>query len=135
VNSEPRPNSPSKGSGEAVWGSFCPLAFWSLEAAFWSAVLLAALLPEEAFWSAVALWPALVLLEAAFWSVLLGVVALAGGFCAVLVLEAAAFWSAVVLLVLEAEFWSVVLLEAGGLTGALALFDCAPAGLFVVAAG
>jgi hypothetical protein len=105
VNSEPRPSSPSKGSGEAVWGSFCPLAFWSLEAAFWSAVLLAALLLEEAFWSAVELWPALVLLVAAFWSVLLGVVALAGGFCAVVVLEEAAFWSAVVLLlgaVLEA---------------------------------
>ena len=82
------------------------MAFWSLEAAFWSAVLLAALLPEAAFWSAVELWPALVLLEAAFWSVLLGVVELAGGFCAVVVLEeAAAFWSALVVLlgaVLEA---------------------------------
>jgi hypothetical protein len=66
------------------------LAFWSLEAALWSAVLLAALLPEEAFWSAVALWPVVVLVEAAFWSVLLGVVVLAGGFCAV-VLEEAAF--------------------------------------------
>jgi hypothetical protein len=40
-----------------------------------------------------------------------------------------------VLLVLEAEFWSVVLLEAGGFTGALALSDCAPDGLLVVAAG
>jgi len=65
-------------------------------------VLLAALLLEEAFWSAVELWPALVLLVAAFWSVLLGVVALAGGFCAVVVLEEAAFWSAVVLLLLGA---------------------------------
>jgi pheromone shutdown protein TraB len=41
----------------------------------------------------------------------------------------------VVLLVLEAEFWSVVELEVGGFTGALALSDCAPAGLLVVAAG
>jgi hypothetical protein len=64
------------------------LAFWSLEAAFWSAVLLAALLPEEAFWSAVALWPAVAL--PAFWSAAPGVV-LAGGFCAVVVLEEAAF--------------------------------------------
>ena len=68
-------------------------------------MLLLALLVEEAFWSAVEVWPALVLLEAAFWSVLLGVVELAGGFCAVVLEEAAAFWSAVVLLpgaVLEA---------------------------------
>lgn len=26
VISEPKPSNPSKGSGEAVWGSFCPLA-------------------------------------------------------------------------------------------------------------
>ena len=26
VTSEPRPSKPSRGSGEAVWGSFCPLA-------------------------------------------------------------------------------------------------------------
>ncbi len=82
VTSEPRPSSPSRGSGEAVWGSFCPVAFWSA-AAFWSAVL-------AAFW----------LLEAAFWSADPAVV-LAGGFCAVVVLEAAAFWSVVV--VLEAD--------------------------------
>src|SRR5215813_14147747 len=68
VTSEPRPSSPSRGSGEAVCGRFFSPAF-----AFWSA--------EAAFWSAVEL-----LGEAAFWSVLLGAVELAGGFCAVVVL-------------------------------------------------
>jgi hypothetical protein len=34
VTSEPKPSRPSRGSGEAVWGSFCPaFAFWSLEEA------------------------------------------------------------------------------------------------------
>jgi hypothetical protein len=118
------------------------LLFWSLEAAFWSAVLLEALLFEEGTWSAVALlavafWSEVVVvvldgfwafvLEAAFWS---AVVLLDG----VLAVEEAAFWSAVldVVLVLEAAFWSVV--DAGGFTGALALLDCAPEGLLVVAA-
>jgi hypothetical protein len=82
----------------------------------------------------------LLLVEAALWSVALGVVVLALG----VVLEAPAFWSAVVLLgvvVLEAELWSVVvvelvvLLDAGGFTGALALSACVELGLVVVAAG
>ncbi len=91
MTSDPSPSSPSKGSGEAVWGRFWPaLAFWSLcalafaflSAAFWSAVAAFAFL-SAAFWSAV------VLLAAAFWSADPGVV-LAGGFCAVVELEAAA---------------------------------------------
>jgi hypothetical protein len=81
---------------------------------------------------------ALLVEEAAFWSVELGVVAVAEelGLVVAEVLEAA-FWSAVVLLVLlvvEVELWSVEL-EAGGFTGALALSLCPPAGLVVVAAG
>jgi hypothetical protein len=67
---------------------------------------------------------AVVLEEAALWS---GVVLLAGGFCAV-VLDAAALWSAVVLL-------GALGVCAGGFTGALALSEDDPAGLVVVAAG
>jgi hypothetical protein len=105
------------------------LAFWSAEAAFWSAVLAAFWLLEAAFWSAVEL-----LGEAAFWSAVPWVV-LAGGFCAVVVLVAAAFWSVVVLLVVALELWLVAEPEAGGFTGALALSLCPEAGLVVVAAG
>ena len=102
--------------------------------------------------------------EAAFWSVELGAVLLAGGFCAAVVLEAAAFWSVVLLLgavlvavevelvlwsllvvllggvlvVLEAAaFWSVLegaVPVAGGFTGALALSPCAGAWVVLVVA-
>jgi hypothetical protein len=104
-------------------------------AAFWSAVVLEALLLEEAFWSAVLLL-GVVVEEAAFWSVELGVVELELGL--VLELGLAAFWSVLVLVVLlveDAALWSVLLLAGGLLTGALALSLCPPAGLVVVAAG
>jgi hypothetical protein len=104
-------------------------------AAFWSAVVLEALLLEEAFWSAVLLL-GVVVEEAAFWSVELGVVELELGL--VLELGLAAFWSVLVLVVLlveDAALWSVLLVAGGLLTGALALSLCPPAGLVVVAAG
>lgn len=79
---EPNPSKPSNGSGEAVWGSFCPaFAFWSAACVLSAAVEF--LSAEVAFWSAAAA----LLAGAAFWSV--PVVVLAGGFWAV-VLEAAA---------------------------------------------
>src|SRR4029077_3580583 len=75
ATNEPKPSSPSKGSGEAVCGSFWP-AFASAEVGFWSATV-AFLSAEGALWSAaVAL-----LAEGAFWS--FPMVLLAGGFCAV----------------------------------------------------
>jgi hypothetical protein len=72
---EPNPSRPSSGSGEAVWGSFCPaFAFWSAAAVLSAAVEFLSLSAEVALWSAaVAL-----LAGAAFWSV--PVVLLAGGF-------------------------------------------------------
>jgi hypothetical protein len=142
---EPNPSKPSNGSGEAVWGSFWPasalfaFAFWSA-AGVWSA-LVEFLSAEVAFWSAA------VLLEgAALWSA--PVVLLAGGFCAVVLLEAA-FWSALVLLegaaaVLEAaELWSVVLevevlgalvLEAAAFWSVLVLGAVVVAGAVVLVA-
>jgi hypothetical protein len=76
---EPKPNSPNKGSGEAVCGRAAPLlpaeagaAFWSLLAlvealAFWSAVLVlgvAATPAEElAGWAAVAFWSTALVVE------------------------------------------------------------------------
>jgi hypothetical protein len=98
-----------------------------------------------AFWSAVELLGCAELLGwAAFWSAELGAVLLAGGFCAV-VLEAA-FWSVLVVLVLlvlvvleDAAFWSAVLLGAavpcaGGFTGAFALSACPGAWVVLVVA-
>jgi hypothetical protein len=142
---EPNPSKPSNGSGEAVWGSFWPasalfaFAFWSA-AGVWSA-LVEFLSAEVAFWSAA------VLLEgAALWSA--PVVLLAGGFCAVVLLEAA-FWSALVPLegaaaVLEAaELWSVVLevevlgalvLEAAAFWSVLVLGAVVVAGAVVLVA-
>ena len=77
------------------------------------------MLEAAAFWSVVVLLGAAVL-EAAFWSA--GAVEVAGA-----------------VLLLAAAFWSVVLgvlgVCAGGFTGALALSEDAPAGLLVVAAG
>jgi predicted anti-sigma-YlaC factor YlaD len=73
-----------------------------------------------AFWSAVVLG-VLALGEAAFWSVELGVVLLAGGFWAVVLEGAAAFWLVVALGVLalgEAAFWSGVVVLAGALVEA-----------------
>ena len=75
---EPNPSRPSSGSGEAVWGSFCPasafaFAFWSAAAVLSAAVEFLSLSAEVALWSAAAL-----LAGAAFWSV--PVVLLAGGF-------------------------------------------------------
>ena len=58
-----------------------------------------------------------------------GVRALSGAAGGLLLVEAA-FWSVLVELVLEAVFWLLV-----ELTGALALSDCVPDGLLVVAAG
>jgi hypothetical protein len=142
---EPNPSKPSNGSGEAVWGSFWPasalfaFAFWSA-AGVWSA-LVEFLSAEVAFWSAAAL-----LEGAALWSA--PVVLLAGGFCAVVLLEAA-FWSALVLLegaaaVLEAaELWSVVLevevlgalvLEAAAFWSVLVLGAVVVAGAVVLVA-
>jgi hypothetical protein len=116
------------------------VAFWSevepvvvLVEGVWAVVL------EAAFWSAVVLLlGVLEPVDAALWSVVLGVVVLGVVPLVAELLEVAAFWSAVllvVLLVLEAEFWSVVVLEAEGFAGALALSGCAPVGLLVVAAG
>jgi hypothetical protein len=110
------------------------LAFWSLAAAFWSAVeVWPAALGWAAFWSAVEVLGCAELLGwAAFWSVELGVVAVAEELGLVAEVLGAALWSAVVLLaLLVAE----VELEAGGFTGALALSLCPAAGLVVVAAG
>jgi hypothetical protein len=83
---EPNPSRPSSGSGEAVWGSFWPaFAFWSAAAVLSAAVAFLSLSAEVALWSAAAA----LLAGAAFWSV--PVVLLAGGFWAVVLLEAAAF--------------------------------------------
>jgi hypothetical protein len=127
---EPNPSKPSNGSGEAVWGSFCPasafaFALWSAAGAWSAAVAFLSLSEDVALWSAAAA----LLAGAAFWSV--PVVLLAGGFWAV-VLEAAAFWSVLVLLegaalallgvvVLEAALWSVVLVLEVDVLGAVAL--------------
>jgi hypothetical protein len=126
---EPNPSKPSNGSGEAVWGSFWPefaFAFWSAAEALSAAVEFLSV--EVALWSAavVLLVEGVVELEAAaFWSVLLGVVVLVEGLWAAVEL-AAAFWSALVLLgevvLLVEALWSVVLvLEVVELLGALVL--------------
>jgi hypothetical protein len=128
---EPKPSNPSSGSGEAVWGSFCPAL-----AEVASVVVAALLSAGVALWSAVALAAG-----AAFWS--FPVVELAGGFCALGGLAVAglvaALWSVLEVAGLVAAALSVVLgvlgVCAGGFTGALALSEDAPAGLLVVAAG
>jgi hypothetical protein len=72
---DPNPSKPSRGSGEAVWGSFWPaFAFWSAAAVLSAAVAFLSLSAEVALWSAAAA----LLAGAAFWSV--PVVLLAGGF-------------------------------------------------------